>query len=182
MRFHGSRVARLLIVVVLFFLEVDLEEGLDEDDGTDDAQHTEGIGASISVGDDRDGSSMSHLFQCRVGGTKSRCVCHGTAQHTHHHGQVVGIARVHKGVVEDEHHCDVEQDDATRQQVEGHTSLFERREEGWSDLDTYGIDEQDQTEVLHETDDRPVLFHWLDPVVLEQMPDDDSHKQHERDA
>jgi len=140
------RVGCFLLSQLLFFLlQVDATKQTHQDDGTDDAQHTERIGASISHGYLR--PVVIELSQSFVGSTKSRGIRHGTTEDTYHHGEFDASAQA---IIECQCHRNIQQDDSYRHHVHRHTAFLERGEERRSHLKTNAEHEKYQPEILHK--------------------------------
>ena len=122
---------------------------------TYNAHYTKRIGACIAIGNGRCVGSED-IAACLGGGTQTWGVCYGTAEHTHHHGQVAAVLASHAVAVieykEEQTYAaeDIQQDYAHSQQVHSDASLLETFKEARTYLQAYAIDKQNQTEVLHE--------------------------------
>ena len=107
----------------------------------DDAHHTEGIGDGGTQGERPGG--FAHLMQRLLGGTQRRGVGCGSAEQTHHVGQIdSGERHQHDGEERtQEYH-------AQRPQIEGQSFTTERTEEVGAHAETQHIDKDDQSEGL----------------------------------
>ena len=140
------RVGRLLLDQLFFLLlQVDATKQAHQDDGTDDAQHTQRIGTSIPHRYLR--TIVAQLRQGFVGRTKPRCIGHGTTKDTYHHREFHASAQA---IIEGQCYRDIQQDDTYRHHVHRHAPFLERSEERRSYLETDAEDKENQPEVLHK--------------------------------
>ena len=142
-----------IFFVKLFFLisSIDLTDVLDKDSSTDNAYYTKRISTSITVGNTWS-TIREDAEQSLVGSTKTRSIGNRTIECTYHHRQVVRVARIKEEIIATKHHEDVEQNCASRKHVERNTTFLETLEEARSYLETNHEDEENQAEVLHESE------------------------------
>ena len=141
-----------LVQLLLLVLQFHLADVPQQDGGADDAKHTQGIGAGITVG--YAGSPIrEHALQRLVGGSKTGGVGDGAVHGAYHHGQVDGVACVEEQVIAPKHHQDVEEYHQHGHQVEAEAALAEALEEARTHLQTYHEDKEYQAEVLYERKD-----------------------------
>ena len=120
------------------------------------AHDTKGIGTGISIGYGRSAASKD-VRACLGGSTQTGGICYGTAEHTHHHGQVAAVLASHAiAIVEHKEEQAyaaeyIQQYYAYCQQVHGYTALLETLKEARTNLQTYTVDKQNQAEVLHKS-------------------------------
>ena len=72
--------------VFLLILDVNLKQLFDKQYGTNDANHTQGIGTSITQGNGV--TCITQLVQCLLSSTKTRSVRHCSIEYTNHHRQL----------------------------------------------------------------------------------------------
>ena len=144
----GIRAVSLRSLLPLF-VQVDPEQGLADDDDEKGTQHAQRIGDCISRGD---GAGIdSPLFQNLLGGTQTGRIGNGTGHHTGHDCQVLSgyemnhIGRPHG---EGDHH--------NSHNIHREPILTEGTEEAGAHLQTDGENEQNQSEILYETQHRRV--------------------------
>ena len=140
--------------VQLFFLllRVYLADILDQNGSTNDANHTKRVGASITIGNTWR-TIREYAEQRFIGSTKTWGIGYSTIERTYHHRKVVGITCVKEQVVACKHYAYVEENGSCREQVEGDTTFLETLEETRAYLKTNHEDKENQSEVLHESQD-----------------------------
>ena len=157
MRCH-VRIGRMLSLhLFLFLVQVHPAEIPQDNGGTDDSHHTQRVSTGITIGDGRCIGRTEYLIASLVGSTQSRCVRYSSAEHTHHHGEVDRIiAMTHASTVpkhqEEQAHTaqHIQKNNACGQEVKPDAPLTETLKETWPYLQSYTVNEQDETEVLDE--------------------------------
>ena len=160
--------------------------------GKDDAHHTEGIGAGVTVGDGGDGAGLDEVGQNTVGRTETGSIGHSAIHHPDHHGQVVGITGMREDtgkvaqIVEAEHDHHVEHHQTGSEQVHAQSARLEGFEETGADLQTDAVDKEDESQLLDHIDDGFLIGHGRRGVGIKHVgadvADNDAHKEHPRDS
>ena len=140
----GHELARLvfLLDLLIFLVELHLEDGPNHQHRGDDADYTQRIGGGIAqgnLGDFGDRTVEPQLRQGLLCGTQSRGVGNGTRENTHHHGHA---HLVFVEEVDAERHSNVENYNTHGQHIEGEPASLERGEEAGSHLQTDGVNKE----------------------------------------
>ena len=169
-----------LLDLFLFLVELHATEEADGDGGQNDTHDAQRIGTGIAVGNwgsvgTEDGGTGF------VGGTEAGRVRDGTAKHTDHHGQVVGVLALDgSALVEDKEEegdaaDDVQQNDGNGQHIHLDAGFLQALEEAGPHLEADAVDEEDEPEVLHVGQD----FRRAREV---EMSGQNAGKEHKGDA
>ena len=158
---HAARRCGGIVVPVvqagLFLLGIHPQQGFQQDQDQDDAQHAQRIGNGIGgcqrggvQGCDfrRGALGLQDVAHCLLGGAQSGRVGDGAGHDTYHRPKFLA-----GNPVDGERGQDREQDHSEGEQIELDAAGQERMEESGTHLQSDAEDEQDQTEVLHEGKD-----------------------------
>ena len=138
--------ARLLLERGCFFVDLDVKEHANEPHGEQDAADPERVGHRIAHPHQAGGARIRpELRQDLLTRPQRRGVGHGTGEDPEDHRQ----RHVEQLVQRRGHHA-AEQHQQGGEAIELEPRAAQGREEAGTDLDAYGVDEQDQTKFLNE--------------------------------
>ena len=138
--------ACLLLESDRLLLDLDVEEHTDEPHGEQDAADTERVGHRIAHPHQAGGSRIRpQLGQDLLASPQGRGIGHGPGKDPEDHRQ-----RYIEQLVQRCRHQAAEQNQQGREAIELEARTAQGGEEAGTDLDAYGVDEQDQAEFLNK--------------------------------
>ena len=140
--------------ILLLGLHVDAEHIAQDDHGSDDAEHTDGIGDRVAGGNRRIVNDMVQIAERLLGSTQGGRVGHGTGGHTGQRSE--GRAG---DEVDGEQGDHADADDDSHQAVEHAPAPTEGGEEARPNLKTDGVDKEHQAKLHHEMEQVLVEHH-----------------------
>lgn len=164
-----------------FGVEVDVADVAYEDDGADDAEYSEGVGAGVAEGDV--GAAIAEFGGYLGSGSEGGGVGYGTAHYADHHRDFYFASEEEEGS-----DCDgyVQYDDAYCYEVHRYAAFFEGGEERGAYLESDAEYEQDESEFLDEVEylfdvsvDCGACGVYVYAVCFEYVADCDAHEEYE---
>ena len=170
---HRLQMAEAALGLLVLSLLVDAQRKAQDDERQNDAQHTHGVGYGIA-GSDGGCVDVAQVAEGLLCCTQPRRVGDGT-RHDARHG---GDGRAGE-VVDAQRHDDADGNDGDAEEVETLAAVLERGKETGTYLQTDGVDEEYQTELLQKVEQ--VLVE-AEREMAEDKADEENPGQSERYA